>query len=172
MLPIEIAFYRESNAVGETTYVFQHTILGTLGRLRLLSFSNNTRLIWEPCTEDSNLKEQLENFIETLIKSLQTHFKAHEYHWIPCRHCGLAIARFIYFAGVKNLNVLKERALLSTIEDSLLPTWILGEQGILEVIWLSRRLFRPVNSSELAASLNEFESQHCTKTLKLSRVLQ
>ena len=37
MLPPEIKFYRESDAVNqETTYIFQHALLGTLGRLARL----------------------------------------------------------------------------------------------------------------------------------------
>jgi len=172
ILPFGINFYRESNAVGETTYVFQHALLGILGRLKLLSFSTNIRLVWEPSAKNSSFKNQLDAFVGTLIKSLQSRFKVHEYHEIPCSHCGLAIARLVYFAGVKDLNILKERAFLSTLEDSVSPTWIVGDTGILEVIWPLRRVFRAVNFSEFVASLNEFESKHCTRTLKLSKILQ
>jgi len=172
ILPSEIDFYPESNAADETTYVFQHALLGILGRLKLLSLSTNTRLIWEPCLRSSSFKNQLDVFVTALITSLQFRFKAHEYHEISCSYCGLAIARLVYFAGIKDLNTLKERALLSTIEESVLPTWIVGDQDILEMIWPIRRVFRAVNFSEFVASLNEFYSQHCTKSLKLSRVLQ
>jgi len=172
MLPLEIDFYRESNAVGETTYVFQHALLGILGRLKLLSLMNNTRFIWEPSAKSSSFKNQLEAFVGAFIISLQSRFKVHEYHEITCSHCGVAIARLIHFAGVKELNILKERALLSTIEDSVLLTWIVGDQDILEMIWPVRRVFRAVSFNEFVASLNELESQHCTKDLTLSRVLQ
>ena len=94
-------------------------------------------------------------------------------HLLPCSKCSLSFARLIYIPGAQTSESLKERACLgSNPNEKALPTWVMGEQHIAEVIWPIRRLFRAVTLREFMNSLGEWEEQHCTKTLTLLHRLQ
>jgi len=163
VLPLEVDCHRHQEASGETVYVFNHPNVGSLGRLSIIPHLGETRMAWEPAGE------YLQEFMTTLIQEITDVINSPmECHLLPCSHCGLKVARLLFFPEVQDLETLRACAEYhtKTLNPINLPTWIIGEGVILETIWPIRKVFRPINSDELIKSLLDFEANHCAPLVK------
>jgi len=163
VLPLEVDYHWHQEERGETVYVFNHPTFGSLGCLSIIPYLDKTRMIWEP------VGEYLEEFMKALIQEISDIVDSPmECHVLPCSHCGLKVARLLFFPKVQDLKTLRACAEYhtKTLNPINLPTWIIGEGVMLETIWPIRKVFRPINSDELIKSLLDFQVNHCAHLAK------
>ncbi len=156
-LPPEITQSKVITQEGNVAYIFDHDLLGELGRLVLLDINGQTRIDTVLSTRGSNLEQKkradiflplaeklnalfnnalgLKEPSEKIIPHPSLDSGVIQSQVFPCNTCGSPSMMMVHASDANNANALKQYylAMKDKIMQMAVPTWIVGQEHEVQI---------------------------------------